>query len=126
MIIDFHTHCFADALAPSAIDRLQKNTNITAVHDGTLGGLTAHMAACGVDQCVVMPVATKPSQVSVINKWALESSNDRAVFFGALHPDDLNFISAAKKLKEDGFKGIKLHPDYQLFFCRRTAHDAAL
>ncbi len=116
MIIDFHTHCFADALAPSAIDRLQKNTNITAVHDGTLGGLTAHMAACGVDQCVVMPVATKPSQVSVINKWALESSNDRAVFFGALHPDDLNFISAAKKLKEDGFKGIKLHPDYQHFF----------
>lgn len=116
MVIDFHTHCFADALAPSAIDRLQKNANITAVHDGTLGGLKAHMAACGVDQCVVQPVATKPSQVSAINQWALENTDDKAIFFGALHPDDPDFIYAAQKLKQNGFKGVKLHPDYQHFF----------
>lgn len=116
MVIDFHTHCFADALAPAAIDTLQKNAKITAVHDGSLGGLKAHMAACGVDQCVVLPVATKPSQVSPINKWALENSDDNAVFFGALHPDDLGFFTAAKKLAAEGFKGVKLHPDYQHFF----------
>lgn len=116
MVIDFHTHCFADALAPSAIDTLQKNAKITAVHDGTLDCLKAHMAACGVDQCVVLPVATKPSQVSPINKWALENSDDNAVFFGALHPDDSDFFTAAKKLAADGFKGVKLHPDYQHFF----------
>ncbi len=116
MVIDFHTHCFADALAPSAIDNLQKKANMTAVHDGTLGGLKAYMAACGVDQCVIQPVATKPSQISAINKWAHENMNNQAIFFGALHPDDPYFVSTAKKLKETGFKGAKLHPDYQRFF----------
>jgi len=120
MVIDFHTHCFADSLAASAIDKLQKSANITAMHDGTLSGLKSHMAACGVDKAVVLPVATKPSQVGVINKWALKSTDDSTVFFGALHPDDPDFVSAAKRLKEDGFKGIKLHPDYQRFFADET------
>ncbi len=116
MVIDFHTHCFVDALAPAAIATLEKNAHITALHNGTLSGLTAFMTECGVDKFVVQPVATKPSQVSVINEWAKNNSNEKAVFFGALHPDDPNFISAAQKLKADGIKGVKFHPDYQNFY----------
>jgi len=116
MVIDFHTHCFADTLAPEAIKRLQSKANITAVHSGTLGGLTAHMDACGVDAFVVQPVATKPSQIAAINAWAKENSSEKSIIFGALHPDDPSFIPAAQQLKADGFKGVKLHPDYQHFF----------
>ena len=105
-----------DALAPAAIATLEKNAHIKALHNGTLSGLTAFMAECGVDKFVVQPVATKPSQVPVINEWAKNNSTEKTVFFGALHPDDPNFISAAQKLKADGIKGVKFHPDYQDFY----------
>lgn len=116
MVIDFHTHCFADSLAHAAISSLEESGNIKAVHDGTVGGLISYMETCGVDKSVVLPVATKPSQVGAINKWAKENTDDKLNIFGALHPDDKDFFSAAEKLKEDGFAGVKLHPDYQHFF----------
>lgn len=116
MVIDFHTHCFVNSLAPAAIATLEKNAKIKALHDGTLAGLTAFMAECGVDRFVVQPVATKPSQVPVINEWAKNNGNEKAVFFGALHPDDPDFLAAAQKLKADGIKGVKFHPDYQNFY----------
>lgn len=116
MVIDFHTHCFVDSLAPAAIATLEKNANIKALHNGTLSGLTSFMAECGVDQFVVQPVATKPTQVAVINEWAKNNSSEKAVFFGALHPDDPDFLAAVQKLKADGIKGVKFHPDYQGFY----------
>ena len=116
MVIDFHTHCFADSIAKNAIPVLEDGCGVKAVHDGTADGLKAHMHACGVDKSVVLPVATKPSQVGVINAWAKSAADDDLVFFGALHPDCDDFYDIAAGLKKDGFKGIKLHPDYQGFF----------
>ena len=116
MIIDFHTHCFDDSLAKSAVPLLEKKARIHAMHDGTVSGLKQSMAACGIDKSVALPVATKPSQVPAINEWAKRNRDKDVYFFGALHPDDKNFFDAAKQLKNDGFRGVKLHPDYQHFY----------
>jgi hypothetical protein len=116
MIIDFHTHCFHDSIASAAIGALERCARIEAAHDGTAGGLKSHMSASGVDKCVVLPVATKPSQVSVINSWAKDNSDATLCFFGALHPDDPDWQNSLVQLKKSGFKGVKLHPDYQRFF----------
>ena len=116
MIIDFHTHCFADNVAGQAMPQLEAACGVRAVHDGTLSGLKRHMASTGVDISVVQPVATKPSHVAVINAWAKENRSTSVCFFGALHPDDPDFYAAAQQLKTDGFAGVKLHPDYQGFF----------
>lgn len=116
MIIDFHAHCFDDRIAAAAVDKLQDEAHIRAAHDGTISGLLAHMAECGVDRSVVLPVATKPSQVKVINAWALENRSDKLYYFSALHPDDPEWEDALTRAKSDGFKGVKLHPDYQHFF----------
>lgn len=116
MIIDFHTHCFADPIAKAAINKLEEFSGLKTVHDGTITGLKQYMKTCNVDKSVVLPVATKPSQVSVINKWAKENTDDTLCFFGALHPDDKDFDKTLKQLKQDGFRGVKLHPDYQNFY----------
>lgn len=116
MVIDFHTHCFHDNIAPAAIDSLENRARIAAAHDGTVAGLLDHMKQCSVDKSVVLPVATKPSQVPVINAWAVENEQDRLCFFGACHPDDPDVFKNLSWLKQHGFKGIKLHPDYQRFF----------
>lgn len=115
MVIDFHAHCFADSIASAAIKSLEENSNIKAVHNGTAGGLAAYMHRCGVDKSVVLPIATKTTQVGRINKWAAQH-HESLIFFGALHPDDADFFNVAKQLKQDGFTGVKLHPDYQHFY----------
>ncbi|MDD5017242.1 MAG: amidohydrolase family protein [Eubacteriales bacterium] len=116
MVIDFHTHCFADAIAKTAVPILEEACDVKTVHSGTVRSLKAHMDSCGVDISVVLPVATKPSQVCAINEWAKATADESLVFFGALHPGSEDFYDIAAQLKKDGFKGIKLHPDYQHFF----------
>ena len=116
MVIDFHTHCFADNIAENAVVTLEKQAGIQSVAGGTAEDLRNHMHACGVDKSVVLPVATKPKQIATINQWAKQQCNDRLIFFGAVHPDDPDFEATVKSLKENGFKGVKFHPDYQRFF----------
>lgn len=115
MVIDFHAHCFPDFLAEKAICALEKGCNIKAVHDGTAGGLKEYMKRCGVNRSVVLSIATKPSQVGAINEWSKSIRDSELYSFGAVHPDDENFYDVVAKLKADGFKGVKLHPDYQDF-----------
>jgi len=116
MIIDFHTHCFTDSVAKKAIPALEERSGVKTAHAGTLSSLRQHMAQSGVDRFVVQPVATKPPQVQTIIQWAKENEDEQAVFFGALHPDDEDLLQAAQQLKDLGFKGVKLHGDYQGFF----------
>ena len=116
MVIDFHTHCFPDSVAKNAINLLEQKSGLKNIHDGTTDGLKKCMRTFGVKKSVVLPVATKPSQVITINRWAKESADDKLSFFGAIHPDDPNFLENVQRLKEDGFRGVKLHPDYQNFF----------
>ena len=86
MIVDFHTHCFPDPLAPGAIKTLQDAARIKAVRDGTARGLKQYMTACGIQKSVVLPVATKPSQIRGINEWAKASADDKLCFFRRAAP----------------------------------------
>ena len=49
MLIDFHTHAFADSIAERAISSLEKNALSHAHTRGTLDGLMEKMDICGVD-----------------------------------------------------------------------------
>ena len=51
MIIDFHTHCFADSIAKNAVAQLEKVSDITAYLDGTTTeGLLKNMKRVGIDK----------------------------------------------------------------------------
>ena len=116
MVIDFHTHCFADNIAANAVITLENQAGIRAVSGSTTIDLKSHMRLNGVDQSVVLPVATKPSQVGTINRWAIENRDETLAFFGAVHPDDPDFEGTVQFLKSEGFLGVKFHPDYQRFY----------
>ena len=116
MIIDFHTHIFPDKLAAKTIPALAKRAGIPAHTDGTVGGLLDSMDQAGVYMSVVLPVATKADQFDSINQFA-QYVNDthcpRLLSFGGIHPDSEDYKAQLDQIKEMGFVGIKLHPDYQ-------------
>lgn len=116
MIIDFHTHCFPDDLAPRAMSKLSQNSRLPSHHDGTLSGLKESAKKAGIDICVVLPIATKPTQTRTINRWALSIMNDDIISFGTIHPDYEDWQAEIEWLKSNHFKGVKFHPDYQDFF----------
>ena len=116
MIIDFHTHIFPEALAPRTIENLANKAKISAYSDGTMQGLLTSMNETGIDRSVILPVVTKPSQFMSINEFAQSVNNlysDRLISFGGIHPDTEDYQGELRKIKNMGFSGIKLHPDYQ-------------
>ncbi len=117
-IIDFHTHFFPPELAERAITRLIENAAPTIAMknhtDGTVGGLIESMRAGGIGKSVTLPVATKPSQVSTINRGvAAGPAYPEIIQFGAMHPEMEGFEAEIDFMAANGIKGIKLHPEYQ-------------
>jgi uncharacterized protein len=115
-IIDFHAHCFPDDLAPRAIERvLTTSPGAKNWTDGTMAGLRASMKSAGVTKSVVLPVATKASQVNTINRGAPLLRTPDIIPFGALHPAAENIDKEISFMKANAVKGIKLHPEFQNF-----------
>ena len=114
MIIDFHTHVYPDAMAERIMAALGDVPGVEGHTDGTLGGLLASMEYAGVDKSVILPVNTRKGQFDSISKFAkaINDNYDNLISFGGIHPDDDDPEAKLEYLKETGFKGIKIHPDY--------------
>ena len=117
MIIDFHTHCFPDSLAPRAMEQLKINAsraNLTAHTDGTADDLIRSMDENGIDHSVVCNIATNPRQMHKVNDFAISllASHPRLIPLGSLHPEGEDLEGEAARLCNAGIKGVKIHPDY--------------
>lgn len=118
MIIDFHTHAFAEKIAQRAIESLEATAGVPACTRGTIEELLAVADSCGVTKSVLLPVATKPTQHTVVNNWAKliqDTYPDKIFAFGSVHPDAIGVLEEIERIKEMGLYGVKLHPDYMGF-----------
>jgi predicted TIM-barrel fold metal-dependent hydrolase len=115
-IIDFHAHAFPDALAPRAMKALlEEAPGVKAYLDGTLADLLRSMDKVGIEKSVVCCIATKPAQFEPILAWCAQKRSERLIFFPSVHPADPNCGDAIRRIREEGFQGVKLHPYYQDF-----------
>lgn len=116
-MIDFHTHAFVDKLAARALTSLSISSGGLEPHtDGTVNGLLASMDACGVEHAVLLNIATKPTQQTVINNWAAQMNGERLSAFGSVHPDAPDIMDELERIHALGLKGVKFHPEYQHFY----------
>ena len=115
MIIDFHTHCFPDKLAERAVSALESFANIKAHLRGSRAELIESMRQAGVDLAVNLPVATSQEQVDSINQWAVANNAAPVYSFGAIHPNHPDPDTALARLRAQGVRGVKMHPEYQAF-----------
>lgn len=119
MIIDFHTHVFPDKIADKTIDLLARKGSIPAFADGKVTGLLEKMEEAGVDVSVILPVMTRPDQFESVNKYAAALNEEfrnekrRLISFGGIHPECDDVEGKMRAIKEAGFLGVKIHPDYQ-------------
>ena len=116
MIIDFHTHIYPEASASKTLSAVQSRAGISCFSDGTQAGLVQSMDKAGIAFSVVCSVATKPEMVSPIHEWLETVRSPRMIPFATLHPDRPMGAEEAESLRRKGFKGFKVHPDYQGFF----------
>jgi predicted TIM-barrel fold metal-dependent hydrolase len=120
MIIDFHTHIFPDKVAAKALPKLSSVCGFTPNMDGTITGLQSSMEKGGIDVSLVLPIVTEPRQfdsilrfASYINETQSEGSGPKLFSFASVHPDEPQYKEQLRTIAREGFRGVKVHPNYQ-------------
>lgn len=114
-VIDTHVHLYPDKIAEKVTSALSAKFGNPPAFVATVSACEAFAEKSGVPLSINLPVATTPDQVEPINRWAYGIRGPRVLSLAALHPDSANHAAIIGKLAEDGFRGIKFHPEYQLF-----------
>ncbi|MDD5727678.1 MAG: amidohydrolase family protein, partial [Victivallales bacterium] len=115
MIIDFHTHYYPEKIVERAL-RCAEGAGIKAVTDGTRDGLMESMRRAGIDYSLALPLANTPDNVRGINRWAQLHNRAPVFLLGSIHPFAKKPLELIRQIADMGFKGIKVHPEYQDFY----------
>ena len=121
MIIDAHCHIYPPKIAERAVEGIMTFYNLSEEQrplPGTVDELLRIGEENGVKHFLCHSVATVPAQVRSINEFIASSVNanpGKITGFGTLHPDSEDLEGDIKHLKSLGLKGVKIHPDFQLF-----------
>ena len=118
MRYDIHTHALHPKVAPKVLAHLEAHYHITPVGNGLMEDLLEREKKAGVDRFVVHTAATAPAQVIPANNWALSLKQDHpeVVAFGTLHPDYADWRKELDRLRRNGIRGLKFHPEFQGFW----------
>jgi predicted TIM-barrel fold metal-dependent hydrolase len=114
-VIDVHTHAFPDSLAPRAVAHLKEQGDARAHLNGTVSDLLTSMDRAGIAASVVCSVATEARQVAPILAWSRQIAGDRLIPFPSVFPRAASALADMDMVAAEGFRGIKLHPEYQDF-----------
>lgn len=117
MIIDIHTHTFPEKIAERTVSLLAEASHMEPQTEATNASLLRSMKEASVDLSIILPVATKASQVEKINTVAAQNNalwKEKGIFsVGGMHPEYENWYEELSRVKGLGLKGIKIHPVYQ-------------
>ncbi len=116
MRIDVHTHVYPDRIAQVITQVMERDFGYEPVSSGTVDAVKNHMRESGVDKSIVLGVTERADQVRGANDWLISIQDDMLVPFGAVHPDLEDMPGEVRLLRENGIKGIKLHPIMNQFY----------
>ena len=117
-VINAHCHIYPDKIASKAVKGIRDFYDLDMSLNGKTDDLIRNGSRVGVVHYLVHSVATTPKQVKSINEFiSYEVKEHDGLFtgFGTLHPDSDDIEGDVNYLLDLGLKGVKLHPDFQLF-----------
>ena len=118
-IINAHSHVYPEKIAFKATNAIGEFYHTGMFGQGTTDDLIADGKKAGIDRYLVCSCATTVKQVHSINEFLLneKSTHDKVDALITLH-QDMTEEEAFNEVEwgvANGFKGIKLHPDFQKF-----------
>lgn len=116
--IDFHCHVYPDAIAPKAAESIRQFYHLGEdAMDGKVSTLLEMSDRAGVTDFVILPVAMRPDRVRHINDFILSqvAAQPRFYGFGTVHAAMDGITDEMTYIMEKGLRGLKLHPDSQVF-----------
>ena len=116
VIIDFHTHIFPPRTANKILLDVNHRAGVPYFTNGTVQGLIDSMSDANIDISVVSRITPRSDQVNFIHKWLRALRQDCIIPMATWHPELPINPELISKLKSQGFKCVKFHPDYQDFF----------
>ena len=116
MRVDVHTHVVPEKIAATVLAAITRDLGFEAIATNTVPDLKAHMRESGVDKSIVLGVVERADQVTRANDWLIGIQDDMLVPFGAIHPDMEGAADEVARLRQNGIKGIKLHPMMNSFY----------
>lgn len=118
-VFDIHVHIYPDKIAEKASESIGVFYDGIRMHgDGSLHDCLRQMDEAGVERFAAHSVALTPHNVERINTFIMDAHRqhpDRIVPFAAIHPELPDLPGAVDEMMQQGFKGIKIHPDMQKF-----------
>ena len=117
-VINAHCHIYPEKIASKAVEGIKDFYDLNMSLNGKTDDLIRDGNKVGVVHYLVHSVATTPKQVKSINEFISGEVNaypDLFTGFGTLHPDSDDIEGDFNHLLDLGLKGVKLHPDFQLF-----------
>ena len=119
-IIDAHAHVYPQKIAQKATESIGVFYDIKmSMPAGTTDKLLEVGKKAGISKFVVHSCATKAEQVVSINRFIKGELDKHKEFIGfiTLHEDmtEEQVVNEIDWAVANGFKGIKLHPDFQKF-----------
>lgn len=124
-IFDIHTHIYPDNVAHKAVESLSKFYEFDKLYHflpsgkGTFDDLRCSCEKYNVCGCLMLGVATNPTQVKHVNDFIADTvRNNRSdvftpVGFAGIHQDYTEMDKEIERIISLGLKGIKIHPDIQ-------------
>ncbi len=117
-VIDFHCHVYPDAIAPKAAASVRQFYSLgDDTMDGTVESLLRYGKEAGVDSYLILPVSLRPERTRHINEFILSQLEQHDCFYGygTIHAGMENLCEEVEFIMDKGLKGIKMHPDSQVF-----------
>jgi hypothetical protein len=118
-VFDSHIHVYPEKIASKAVSNLENFYHISCEGRGTLSDLLLSEEKAGVSGLLFLGVATQLEQVENVNLY-LQAAKQEAIHrgfdayaFAGYHQDITNPEKMVQKIIENGFSGIKIHPDLQ-------------
>lgn len=118
-VFDIHAHIYPDAIAGRATAAISGGYDgFPVTEDGRLDTLLTRLDEAGFDGACVHSVATTPHQVESVNRFIMTAARARPELltpFASMHPDLPDPEAVADGIVKAGFRGVKLHPEFQGF-----------
>lgn len=116
-MIDAHTHCFPDALAPRALSKTDLYGGVYET-DATISGQIRLAEKEGLRKVVVLHVANRPDSMHHVNDFAVSVNGmaGKVISFASIHPHAPDAAEEVERLYSLGIRGIKFQPIRQGFF----------